>query len=325
MALAVRIHAHGDPAAVLRVEALPDPAPGPGEVAVRMRLAPVNPADLNVIEGTYGRLPALPATLGNEGVGVVEAVGAGVADLRPGDLVRPRDGVGSWCQRLVAESGRLTRLPAGLPDEQAAQLAINPATAWAVLHVFGPLPAGGWVLLNAPASGVGRALIAIALARGLRVAAIVRRPDEAPAGVVAVPEGREAAKQLRAATGGAAMLALNQVGGDSAVALAKALAPLGSLVTIGALARQPLSLPNGAVIFGELRCCGFWVSRWYERAEPAVVAAMLAELAGLVRSGALHLPVAATYPLERVQEAITHARRGNRGGKVLLDCIAPAG
>lgn len=319
MTLAVRIHAHGDPAAVLRVEPLPDLAPGPGEVAVRMRLAPVNPADINVIEGTYGRLPALPATLGNEGVGMVEAVGAGT-DLRPGDLVRPRDGVGSWCQRLVADAARLTRLPPGLPDDQAAQLAINPATAWAVLREFGPLPAGGWVLLNAPASGVGRALIAVARARGLRVAAIVRRPDEVPAGVVAIPEGREAAKQLRAATGGAAMLALNQVGGESAVALAKALAPLGSLVTIGALARQPLGLPNGAVIFGELRCCGFWVSRWYERAEPAVVAAMLDELAGLVHSGALHLPVAASYPLERVQDAITHARRGNRGGKVLIDC-----
>lgn len=319
MGLAVRLHAHGDPAAVLRIEEVPDAAPGPGQAAVRMRLAPINPADVNVIEGSYGRLPRLPATLGNEGVGVVEAVGDGVA-LRPGDLVRPRDGVGSWCRRLVAPADRLTRLPAGLADDQAAQLAINPATAWAALHEFGPIPAGGWVLLNAPASGVGRALIALAAARGWRVAAIVRRADEAPPGVVAVPEGRDAAKLLRAATGGAARFALNQVGGDSAAALAKALAPQGALVTIGALAKQPLNLPNGAVIFGELRCCGFWVSRWYERAEPAVVAGMLDELAGLMRAGALRLPVAATYPLARAVEAVAHARRGGRGGKILLDC-----
>lgn len=320
MAIAVRIHAHGDPTQVLRIEDLPEAVPGAGQIQVRMRLAPVNPADINVIEGSYGRLPTLPATLGNEGVGVVEEVGPGVAGWQVGDLVRPRDGVGSWCRRLVADAARCTRLPAGLPDGQAAQLAINPGTAWAVLHGFGPVPSGGWVLLNAPASGVGRALIALARSRGLRVAAIVRRPDEVPEGVVAIPEGKDAAKQLRAATGGTAMLALNQVGGDSAVALAKALAPLASLVTIGALAKQPLSLPNGAVIFGELRCCGFWVSRWFERADAVTVSAMLEEMAGLMRSGALHLPVAAIYPLERAGEAIAHARQGGRGGKILLDC-----
>jgi mitochondrial enoyl-[acyl-carrier protein] reductase / trans-2-enoyl-CoA reductase len=320
MALAVRIHAHGDPATVLRFEDLPEAVPGTGQIQVRMRLAPVNPADINVIEGSYGRLPTLPATLGNEGVGMVEAIGSGVEGLQVGDLVRPRDGVGSWCRRLIADAVRCTRLPAGLPDEQAAQLAINPGTAWAVLHSFGPVPPGGWVLLNAPASGVGRSLIALARSRGLRVAAIVRRPDEVPEGVVAIPEGKEAAKQVRAATGGTAMLALNQVGGDSAVSLAKALAPLASLVTIGALAKQPLGLPNGAVIFGELRCCGFWVSRWFERADAATVTVMLEEMAGLLRSGALLLPVAATYPLERAGEAIAHARQGGRGGKILLDC-----
>ena len=102
--------------------------------------------------------------------------------------------------------------------------------------------------------------------------------------------------------------------------LAKALAPQGALVTIGALARQPLSLPNGAVIFNELRCCGFWVSRWYERVQPAVVEAMMGELGTLMRSGALHLPVAAIYGLEQAHEAVAHAQRPGRGGKILLAC-----
>lgn len=312
MARAVRIHAHGDPAAVLRIEDVSLPDPGPGQIRVRMRLAPVNPADLNVIEGTYGRLPSLPATVGNEGVGEVVA-GAWPA----GTLVRPRDGLGTWCQELVADTARCTRLPDGLPDEQAAQLGVNPATAWAVLHEFGPLTAGDWVLCNAPASGVGRSLAAVCAARGLRLACLVRRDGEAPEGAMAVPEGREAAKALK---GLGARLALNQVGGDSAVTLAKALAPQGALVTIGALARQPLSLPNGAVIFNELRCCGFWVSRWYERVQPTVVETMMGELGALMRNGRLMLPVAATYGLGQTHEAVAHARRPGRGGKILLNC-----
>lgn len=312
MARAVRIHAHGDPAAVLRLEDVSLAEPGLGQIRVRMRLAPINPADLNVIEGTYGRLPSLPATVGNEGVGEV------VAGAWPtGTLVRPRDGLGTWCQELVADTARCTRLPDGLPDEQAAQLGVNPATAWAVLHEFGALTAGDWVLCNAPASGVGRSLAALCAARGLRLACLVRREGEAPEGALAVPEGREAAKALKAL---GAKLALNQVGGDSAVTLAKALAPQGALVTIGALARQPLSLPNGAVIFNELRCCGFWVSRWYERVQPTVVETMMGELGALMRSGALHLPVAATYGLEQTHEAVAHARRPGRGGKILLTC-----
>ncbi len=312
MALAARIHAHGDPAEVLRVEDVPVGDPGPGQIRVRMRLAPINPADLNVIEGTYGRLPQLPATVGNEGVGEV------VAGAWPvGTMVRPRDGIGTWCGELVADTNRCTRLPEGLPEAQAAQLGVNPATAWAILREFAVLAPGDHVLCNAPASGVGRALAALCTARGLRLACLVRRDGEAPEGAMAVPEGREAAKALKAL---GAKLALNQVGGDSAVTLAKALAPQGALVTIGALARQPLSLPNGAVIFNELRCCGFWVSRWYERVQPTVVEAMMTELGGLVRDGRLHLPVAATYPLRETQLAVAHARRPGRGGKILISC-----
>lgn len=313
MGLAARIHAHGEPGEVLRVEDVAVPAPGPGQVRVRMRRAPINPADLNVIAGTYGRLPRLPATVGNEGVGEV----IGGDGLPVGTLVRPRDGLGTWAAEVVADAARCTVLPAGLPDDQAAQLGVNPATAWAVLHAFGPLAPGDWVLCNAPASGVGRALAALCAARGLRLACLVRRADEAPEGALAVPEGRDAVAALKPL---AARLALNQVGGDSAVTLAKALAPQGTLATIGALARQPLALPNGAVIFGELRCCGFWVSRWYERTAAAVVTAMMDELGGLVRDGRLHLPVAATYPVAQVHAAVAHAQRPGRGGKVLLDC-----
>jgi trans-2-enoyl-CoA reductase len=290
-----------------------------------MRLAPINPADLNVIEGTYGRLPTLPATLGNEGLGEVVALGQGVSGFALGDLARPRDGIGTWCQWCTADASRCLRIPAGLPDDQAAQLTINPGTAWAVLREFPTGPAGSWVLLNAPTSAVGRSLLVLAARRGLRVLALVRREDEietvrALGASEVVVEGREASKTIRQICGAATHLALNQVGGDSATTLAKSLAPQGTMVTIGALARQPLAVPNAAMIFNELRCCGFWVSRWYERSDPAVVMAMIEEVAGLMRDGSLRLPVASQHPLEQVAEAVVAARTAGRRGKVLLRC-----
>jgi NADPH:quinone reductase-like Zn-dependent oxidoreductase len=84
------------------------------------------------------------------------------------------------------------------------------------------------------------------------------------------------------------------------------------------MARQPLRLPNGPLIFKELRAVGFWISAWYRRASPEAVQAMIDALAERVRSGVLHQQVAAVYPLAQVAEAVAHARRDGRDGKVLL-------
>ena len=97
---------------------------------------------------------------------------------------------------------------------------------------------------------------------------------------------------------------------------ARLLAPHGWLVTVGALGLQPLTLPNGPMIFGELRCAGFWVSRWYERADAATLARMRTETGALLRSGALTLPVAATFPLAEAVAALAHSGPG----RVLFDC-----
>jgi len=292
-----------------------------------MLMAPVNPADLDVIAGSYGRLPVLPAVLGNEGVGEVVALGPGVADLEPGQRVRPREGVGTWCQLLCAPRERLQPLPFGPSPEQAAQLAVNPATAWAVLTSF-PQPPGSWVLLNGATSALGHSWIAVARSRGLHVAALVRRP-EAQAEVLAlgadcvVVEGREAASQLREACGPQrAGLALNMVGGDSAATLAKALAPDGFLVCVGAMSRRALSLGNGPLIFGELRVQGFWLSRWYDRTPAATLTTMYAELSELLVAGQLELPVAGRFALGAWREAFALVAQPGRGGKVLFDCQA---
>src|SRR3954453_13709735 len=110
----------GEPAAVLRVEDAPPPAPGPDEVLVRLRARPINPSDLHTVHGSYGVRPKLPATPGYEGVGVVEALGADVAGVAVGHRVIPRGVAGTWQELVVAKAGSLIPVPEGVRDEHAA-------------------------------------------------------------------------------------------------------------------------------------------------------------------------------------------------------------
>jgi trans-2-enoyl-CoA reductase len=316
----------GDPLEVLRLERWELPEPGEGQALVRMLAAPINPADINVIEGRYGKRPSLPAAVGNEGVGVVERLGPGVDRLTVGQQVRPVPGVGTWRGALVAGVEELTPLPSGLAVEQAAMICVNPATAWRVLHDFAALAPGDWVLQNAATSGVGRAVIQIARHLGLHTVNLVRREAVRPeleglgADVVLVEGQVKLGREIEALTGGARpRLALNGVGGESALELAKALAPGGTHVTYGAMSRRPFTVPAGMLIFSDLRFVGFWVTAWYERADAGETAVMLRALAGLHRSGALGVNVEARYPLARAREALGHALREGRRGKILLE------
>ena len=125
--------------------------------------------------------------------------------------------------------------------------------------------------------------------------------------------------QIATATGGAPLaLALNAVGGDSALRLAKALAPGATIVTYGAMSRQPLRIPNGLLIFKDLRWRGFWISQWYRHAPPEAIRAMFAELFDFARQGILSSPVERVYPLADVAAALAHAAQARRSGKILF-------
>uniref|UniRef100_UPI003783AF39 alcohol dehydrogenase catalytic domain-containing protein n=1 Tax=Prosthecobacter sp. TaxID=1965333 RepID=UPI003783AF39 len=165
----------GSPAAVLQLhERALTPLSG-HEVRVRMRYAPVNPADLNFIEGTYGRAAHPPCIPGHEGCGEVEEVGEAVVSLAKGDVVIPLLGTGCWTQHLTAPEHHFAKLPPQIDQVQASMLRINPVTAWALLKHYTDLEPGSWVAQNAANSGVGRALIQLAHHFGLRTLNFVRR------------------------------------------------------------------------------------------------------------------------------------------------------
>jgi mitochondrial enoyl-[acyl-carrier protein] reductase / trans-2-enoyl-CoA reductase len=323
---AIIIHEFGAPAEVVRVEQMElPPVPAKG-ARVRMLVSPINPADLNVLEGKYPILPELPGVPGVEGVGVVEEIGAEVDTVKLGDHVLLPHGLGAWREAAVVADAdeELWVVPPEVPVEQAAMLRINPATALRMLRDFAELSEGSFVIQNAANSAVGRLAIQIARATKLRTINLVRRPEvieelRALGGDVVLLDNDEAKAQIAAATGGAPVrLGLNAVGGDSALRLANALAAGGTLVTYGAMSRQPLRIPNGLVIFKDLRWRGFWISQWYREAAHDAEAAMFAQLFVMAKRGVLHTPVERIYPLGEAVAAVGHAAQSQRAGKILF-------
>jgi len=327
MPLACRLFAFGEKPPAVRVESIPSSAPAPGEVAIRMLAAPINPADLNVIVGTYGELPPLPATIGNEGAGEILALGPGVENLRIGQKVLPL-AFGTWTSELILPAKNAIPLPGDIDIHQAAMLAVNPATAWRLLHDFASLQPGDWIAQNAANSGVGRAVIQLARHLGFRTLNVVRRPElldelRALGGDVVVTEEVDLRREARdLCRGTLPKLGVNSVGGSSALNIANALAPGSPHVTIGAMARQPLKIPNSLLIFQNLAFRGFWLRRWKENSSAAEIQTTYTTLADLLHRGILHTPVQQILPLSEAPAALAAAMQDKRTGKILLDLQA---
>jgi trans-2-enoyl-CoA reductase len=316
---------HGNPVEVLRIVELPWPKPAANEVVVKMKAAPINPADLNAIEGKYPVRPALPATPGMEGAGVVVEVGSAVRNLAVGTLVLLPHGLGTWREAGAVAAEKLVTVPEGIEPIQAAMLKVNPITAWRMLHDFVSLQPGDWVIQNAANSASGRAAIQIARKCGYRTVNVVRRAEligelRAEGGNVVLVDGENLRDEVAAATKRAPIrLALNAVGGANALRVAKTLASEGTMVTYGAMSLQPLCIPNGMFIFKNLRFTGFWVNKWYEAATPQQRAETFEPLFEMAQRGLLRAKVEKTYPLTEAKAALTHASQNKRGGKIVFE------
>lgn len=312
----------GPPLEKLQLQEFSPPPLAAGQVLVAMLAAPVNPADLNFIEGTYGVKPTLPATPGVEGCGTVVASQA--ATFQPGDRVIFLRRAATWASHTVVAAEALFKLPAAIDPLQAAMLKVNPATAWRLLHGFGRPEAGEWIVQNAGNSAVGRCVIQLARALGIRTVSLVRRPeliDELTAlggDVVLLDDeaGLSAAKQVLG--GATAALAFNAVGGDSALRLMNLLREGATHITFGAMAKRPLTVPNGLLIFRDLQLRGLWVTRWIENAPEGEVRAVYEDLAARVAAGQLLQPVDSTHPLADFAAGFARLTAPDRAGKVLF-------
>jgi trans-2-enoyl-CoA reductase len=319
---------HGNPADVLRVETQPWPTPSSDGAVVRMRAAPINPADLNQIEGKYPVRPQLPTTPGFEGAGLVVDVGKNVKGLTAGALVILPHDLGTWREAVGVKASELVIVPPELDPVQAAMLKINPMTAWRLLHDYADLKSGDWLIQNAANSAAGRAVIQIARDLGYKTVNVVRREElidelRAEGGDVVLVDGENLREEVRNTTGNAPIrLGLNAVGGDSALRLANALAPGSTIVTFGAMSLQALKIPNGLLIFKDLRFRGIWINKWYDNATMEERMEAFRALFEMAKRGLLKTRVEKAYPLSELKAAVRHAAQGKRSGKIIFEFAA---
>ena len=316
---------HGNPAEVLRVESQPWPKPAADDAVVKMRAAPINPADLNAIEGKYPGRREVPAVPGFEGAGVIVELGAGVKGLTNGALVILPHNVGTWREALAVKEVELVAVPEGIEPVHAAMLKINPMTAWRLLHDYVDLKKGDWLIQNAANSAAGRAVIQIARELGYKTVNVVRRDElidelRAEGGDAVIVDGENLRHEVKDATSNAPIhLGLNAVGGESALRLANCLAPGSTLVTFGAMSLQPLKIPNGLLIFKDLRFRGIWINKWYDNATMQERMDAFRPLFEMAKRGLLKTKVEKTYPLPEAKAAVTHAAQGKRSGKIIFE------
>jgi mitochondrial enoyl-[acyl-carrier protein] reductase / trans-2-enoyl-CoA reductase len=324
----VLIDRYGTPWEVARCADVPDVGePAADEVVFDVLAFPINPADMWFCKGSYRLKPPLPATPGAECVGRVAAVGPAVKHLKAGDLVinLQRE---NWTQRRRVKGHDAIPLPAGIDLRQAAMVRINPPTARLMLSDFVDLAPGEWVIQNVANSAVGRLLIVQAHQRGLRTVNVVRRAElagdlKALGADVVLVDGDDLAERVAGATGSAAIrLGIEAIGGAATGRIVDCIATEGTVVHYGSMSGEDPRVGRSNLIYRGIKLTGFMLGRGLAKRDAAKIREIYAELAAQVVAGTLYAPVDTVYPIEKIKEALAHADKGGRNGKIL---VAPNG
>lgn len=317
----------GEPEEVLQVRDVPEPVPGRGEVRVRMIASPINPSDLSMVRGLYGRQPPLPATPGFEGVGVVEA-GSGLLARRVMGrrvAVLNSSGSGNWKEHVIIPARQAVPVPKELSDEQAATFFVNPATALILTRYVLQVPPGAWLLQTAAGSTLGRMIIHLGQRYGFRTLNVVRRPEQAEelrrmGGTATIATNDESlTERVQSLTGGEDVhYAIDAVSGATASQIVGVLSRGGRLVVYGTLAGEPMSLDSRALMVGQKRVEGFWLSEWVRDQKPWTMLWLFRKIGKLMRAGVLGSDVCKSFALTDIHAAVSQAAQPGRQGKVLL-------
>lgn len=318
---AVRIHENGG-AEVLRYEEVPTPAPGAGEALVKIEAVGVNFIDIYFRQGLYKA--TLPITLGQEAAGVVESVGPGVTEVRPGDRVAYAGVLGSYAEHAVVSAARLVTLPAGVDARSAVAVMLQGMTAHYLACDTFPLRPSHTALVHAAAGGVGLLLTQMAKMRGARVIASVGSTEKAQlarqAGAdetVVNTEQDFQAEALRLTGGKGVDVVYDSVGKATWEKSLYSLRPRGMLVLFGnasgpAPPIDPLLLTQrGSLYLTRPKLGDYTLTR-------EELLARAGEVLGWLASGKLKLRIEHVYPLAEAAQAQQALEGRKTTGKVLL-------
>ncbi|OLB18823.1 MAG: NADPH:quinone reductase [Gemmatimonadetes bacterium 13_2_20CM_69_8] len=318
---AIRVHSPGGSEA-LRYEDVPQPAPGAGQVLVKVEAAGVNFVDVYQRTGLYK--VALPFTLGQEAAGVVTAVGSGVSEVKVGDRVAYCHVMGAYAEYAVVPADRIVRLPEGVSTQQGAAAMLQGMTAYYLASATYPLKPGDVCLVHAAAGGVGLLLCQIAQLRGARVIGTVSTrakatlAREAGAEDVILYTEQDFEVEVKRLTQGAGLqVVYDSVGKTTFDKGLNCLARRGLMVLYGQSSGpvgsfDPLLLSQKGSLFLTRPTLGDYIATRAELLERA------GEVLGWIKSGKLKLRIDHEFPLAQAAEAHRALEGRKTTGKVLL-------
>lgn len=326
---AVRQLEYGPPRQVLKVVNLPPEDPGDDEVVIRMEAAALHIADLFTIQGAPGFQLPLPRTPGFEGVGHIARCGKSVRDYAVGDRVFAPLASGTLRDEVRCKASGCLPAPPG-DAVQLSLLVVNGATAEVMVSDFGDLKPGDWLMQNAANSSCGRYVIRLARERGIKTVNVVRRPEMIAelielGGDVVLLDGEALPERVLAATGGVEpRVGFDAVAGAATQRMALCLATGSTIVSYGAMSREPCHLDFYLMFRRDIRLLGLSFARQFElKRTPTMIREMYARLANQMARGVLVARIAGVYELDDIVVACERAGMTGveRDGKVVVQML----